>query len=93
VTSKRKGWSRWKKNFLLHKSPKFSKMREWRFFPVVQLNLIEGKTSYSSDTISSSEMRLDEIEYVNEFHKENDQPLIWVKESDYKVKKRLDNNH
>lgn len=68
-------------------------MREWRFFPVVQLNLIEGKTSYSSDTISSSEMRLDEIEYVNEFHKENDQPLIWVKESDYKVKKRLDNNH
>ena len=67
-------------------------MREWRIFPVVQLNLIEGKTSYSSDTILSSEMRLDEIEYVNKFHKENDQPLIWVKESEYKVKKRIDNN-
>ena len=92
MTTKRKGWSRWKKNFLLHKSPKFSKRKGWRIFPVVQLNLIEGETSYSSDPIVSSEMRLDEIEYINNFHKENNQPLTWVKESDYKAEKRLDYN-
>ena len=89
---KRKGWSSWKKNFLLHKSAKFSKIREWRRFPVVQLNSIEGEIDYSSDPLISEEMRLDELEYINIFHQTNDQPLTWVKESTYKVKKRLDYN-
>lgn len=81
-----------KKNFLLHTLPKLRRSKEWRRFPVVQLNLIEGKIDYSSDAHSSQAMRVDEIEYINIFHKTNDQPLIWVKESEYKVKKRLYNN-
>ena len=89
---KRKGHSRWKRNFFLHKSPKLRRSKEWKRFPVVQLNLIEGEIDYSSNALTSEEMRVDEIEYINIFHRTNGQPLIWLKESEYKVKKRLYNN-
>lgn len=93
MTPKSKSHFRRKKNFLLHKSPKLRRSKGWRRFPVVQLNLIGNEIDYSSDPIASEEMRLDELEYINIFHQTNDQPLTWVKESEYKVKKRIDNNH
>lgn len=36
-------------------------------------------------------MREDELEYMNEFHRINNQSLVWIKESEYKTKKRLKN--
>lgn len=92
MTPKSKSHFRRRKNFLLHKAPKLRRFKEWRRLPVVQLNLIENEVDYSSNPIASEEMRSDELEYINIFHKTNDQPLIWIKESEYKVKKRLYNN-
>ena len=77
-----------KKNFLLHTLPKLRRSKEWRRFPVVQLNLIEGKIDYSSDAHSSQAMRVDEIEYINIFHKTNDQPLILGKRIRVQSKKK-----
>ena len=92
MTPKSKSHFRRKKNFLLHHLPKLRRSKERRRFPVVQLNLIEGEIDYSSDPLILEEMRLDELEYINIFHQTNNQPLTWVKESTYKVRKRLDNN-
>tara|TARA_R110002110_G_scaffold73838_3_gene195665 strand:- start:1280 stop:1543 length:264 start_codon:yes stop_codon:yes gene_type:complete len=82
------------KNFLLHTLPKLRKQKARRFLPFVQLDLIEDKISYSKDVIQSATFRDYEVDYLNEFHKENNQPLIWIKESLYKAeirKKRLTN--
>jgi len=92
---KRKGWLRYTKNFLLHKLSKIRKRKCLKFRPYVQLDLIEGKISYDKGVVQSETFRDFEIDYLNEFHKENNQPLIWIEESLYKVEMRkriLDKN-
>lgn len=82
------------KNFLLHTLPKLRKQKARSFLPFVQLELIEDKICYDKDVVQSDTFRDFEVEYLNDFHKENNQPLIWIKESLYKAeirKKRLTN--
>ena len=81
------------KNFLLHKLSKIRRRKCLESYSYVQLELIEDKICYDKDIIQSDTFRDFEIEYLNDFHKENNQPLIWIKESLYKAeirKKALD---
>ena len=82
------------KNFLLHKLSKIRRRKCLKSYSYVQLELIEDKICYDKDIIQSDTFRDFEIDYLNDFHKENNQPLIWIKESLYKAgirKKRLTN--
>ena len=56
--------------------------------PSVQLEIIEGEIQYNSEPIQTDEMRFNEVDYMNEFHKENNQSLIWVRDTEYKCEKR-----
>ena len=85
---KSNSWSRRKKNFLLHKLARINWYKKRRRQQVVQLKIIEGQIQYNSDPLQSDEMRDDEILYINIFHKENHQSLIWVKEREHKCEKR-----
>ena len=82
------------KNFLLHKLSKIRRRKCLKSYSYVQLELIEDKICYDKDIIQSDTFRDFEVDYLNDFHKENNQPLIWIKESLYKAeirKKRLTN--
>jgi hypothetical protein len=82
------------KNFLLHKLPKIRRRKCLKFYPYVQLELIEGEICYDKNIVQAQTFRDFEIDYLNDFHKENNQSLIWIKESLYKAeirKKRLTN--
>ena len=82
------------KNFLLHKLSKIRRRKCLKSYFYVQLELIEDEICYDKGMIQSQTFRDFEIEYLNDFHKENNQPLIWIKESLYKAeirKKRLTN--
>lgn len=58
---------------------------------MVQVPLVDGKACVEQSPIISTDMREDELEYMNEFHRINNQSLVWIKESEYKTKKRLKN--
>ena len=83
---KSKSWTRQKKWF-----HKLHRIRWWKIrerFPVVQLEIIEGQIQYNSEPIQTGEFRFNELDYMNEFHEENNQSLIWIRETQYKCEKR-----
>ena len=79
---------RWNKNFLLHKMRRIRWLKERERKAAVQLNVIDGKISYDSHPVQTSSMFDYEVDYMNQFHKENDQALIWVKKTQYKCERR-----
>ena len=86
--NKRKSWSRQKKHFFLHTLRRINWFKKRERHSVVQLEIIEGQIQYNCEPIQTDDMRPDEVLYINIFHKENNQSLIWVRETQYKCEKR-----
>ena len=79
---------RWNKNFLLHSMRRIRWEKSRHPKAVVQLNVICGEVCYDTPPLQSSDMFDYEVDYMNQFHKENNQSLIWVTQIQYKCEKR-----
>ena len=78
----------WKNNVRLQKMRLIRWLMERERKAAVQLNIIDGKISYNSHPVQTSSMFDYEMDYMNQFHKENNQALIWIKRTQYKCERR-----
>ena len=79
---------RWNKNFLLHSMRRIRWEKRRHRQAVAQLNVVDGEIDYNSPPLQASSMFDYEMDYMNQFHKENNQPLIWVTQIQYRCEKR-----